>query len=354
MMLNRGRTPIGLDVEDRAIHAVQLSRRGTVWRVEAATRVQRTRPEGAIGAGELSRLRKILERQGFSGRDIVLAMPHDQLLTAVLELPPAHSGAPRDQISRIELAAAHKCNPESIELEFWDLPRTRPGGESSYAMAVGCRHTDADRMLDSFESAGFHVRGLDVQSWAVARAVAPLLDDVNGLAAVLKLGWASASLVVILDETVIFERSLADCGLNRLRDAMMNDLGLDGDVVDYLLIDNGLDDESANDAAQQELVTSVRERVSAYLAHLAGEIRLSFSYVTKEYDRDQIQRLIVLGSTASLPGLVEHLAEGCSVDASLVAPTHVAECQGSASVGCESPSLTAALGLAQYPKGQDR
>ena len=353
-MLNRRRTPIGVDVEDRAIHAVQLSRRGTVWRVEAATRVQRNGPEGAIETGELGRLRQILERQGFSGHDIVLAMPNEQLLTAVLELPPAHSGAPRDQISRIELAAAHKCNPETIELEYWDLPRTRPGSECAYAMAVGCRHTDADTMLDTFENAGFTVRGLDVQSWALARAVAPLLDDVQGLAAILKIEWMSANLVVILDETVIFERSLADCGLDRLRDTVINDLGLDGDVVDYLLTGAPLSEESNDDPAQQEIVGAVRERVTTYLTHLAGEIRLSFSYVTKEYDRDHVERLIVLGSTATLPGLAEYLSRGCSVDASLVAPTHVAECRSAVSVGCDSPALTAALGLAQYPRGRDR
>ncbi|MHC5113194.1 MAG: pilus assembly protein PilM [Planctomycetota bacterium] len=351
MILNRGRTPIGVDVEDRAIHAVQLSRRGSVWRVEAATRVQRN---GALDAAELSRLRKILERQGFSGHDIVLAMPNEQLLTAVLELPPAHSGAPRDQISRIELAAAHKCNPETIELEYWDLPRTRPGGESAYAMAVGCRHADADRMLDVFEHAGFIVRGLDVQSWALARAVSPLLDDVEGLAAILKLEWASANLVVILDGTVIFERSLANCGLNRLRETIINDLGLDGDVVDYLLTERTLPDDGTDDPAQREIVSAVRERIHTFLAHVAGEIRLSFSYVTKEYDREHVQRLIVLGSTAVLPGLVEYLGPGCEVDASLVAPTHVAECRGAGSVGCDSPALTAALGLAQYPRGRDR
>src|SRR5687768_647843 len=117
------RSPIGIDVGSRAVKAVQLERgcRGGGWRVAAAAAVPRLPADRyqagapatsaaapadaapadqalaavtAPSAGELNRLYDTLERQGFSGRQVVLAVPDARLLTSVLEVPARTGQAP--------------------------------------------------------------------------------------------------------------------------------------------------------------------------------------------------------------------------------------------------------------------
>src|SRR5687768_2050813 len=105
------RSPIGIDVGGRAVKAVQLQRGPAGWRVAAAAAVPRvpaerkhagtpTAPAAAAAPGdaapapadqgmaaitapsaaELNRLYDTLERQGFAGRQVVLAVPDARLL----------------------------------------------------------------------------------------------------------------------------------------------------------------------------------------------------------------------------------------------------------------------------------
>src|SRR4051794_35623253 len=112
----RSRTPIGLDVAGRWVKAVQLSRTATGLRLAAAARVARADPAAGFSEADAQVLAGVLERAGFQGHDVVLGAPREMLLSDVLELPPRASGAPIEQLARVELARANKCDPASFEL----------------------------------------------------------------------------------------------------------------------------------------------------------------------------------------------------------------------------------------------
>src|SRR5687767_4860629 len=97
-MTRSTRTPIGIDLDSRTISAVQLSRRGKAWNVEAGTVIPRVGAPGTPNPEEVRRLTDVLYRQGFTGHKIILAVPNEMLLTGVMDLPPIGSGAPLDQI----------------------------------------------------------------------------------------------------------------------------------------------------------------------------------------------------------------------------------------------------------------
>src|SRR5262249_42197363 len=115
-------------------------------------------------------LRDVLFRQGFVGDDVVLAAPTEHLRMDVLELPPRSSGAPIEQIARMEMARAAKLENEPFELECWDLPATTRGAAATNVMAVALRHQDAEALIDPFDTEGFEVLAVDARCWALARA----------------------------------------------------------------------------------------------------------------------------------------------------------------------------------------
>ena len=81
------RTPIGIDASGRFINAVQLGGSSRKWRVEAAASIPRADSTVPLDVDETTRMVEVLERQGFRGHEVILAMPNDLLLTKVLELP---------------------------------------------------------------------------------------------------------------------------------------------------------------------------------------------------------------------------------------------------------------------------
>ena len=119
------RSPIGLDVGARQVKAVQLARAaGTSsgWHVALAASFPRSEAGVPVSPAEAKRIADVLFRKGFSGGEVVLAVPPDKLLREILELPPRGAAVPHEQIARMELSRTHRCAPDSFELGCWDLP----------------------------------------------------------------------------------------------------------------------------------------------------------------------------------------------------------------------------------------
>ena len=106
------RSPIGIDIGTRRIKAMQLDRAGT--RICAAAIMQRLESAAVPSSHEVARLAATLDRTGFAGNRIVLAVPPDMLISDVLELP--KSAVQLEQLARMEVARAHRCAPDAVEV----------------------------------------------------------------------------------------------------------------------------------------------------------------------------------------------------------------------------------------------
>lgn len=363
-VIGRGvRSPIGVDVGRRCINAVQLERpRGTAatpatgWRVAAATTVPRSSQRPVPDAAEVRQLTDTLERQGFTGTDIVLAAGAG-LLASVLELPPLASAAPLEQIARMELARTHKCAPDSFEMGCWDLPAPARAQKATHVMAVALPHAAADEVLNAFEAEGLNVCGLDVRPCALARACAPLTDAaptaITAITAILDLGWGTAELALLYHGAVIYGRTLADAGLGRLLEALCVRHRVEADVAGYLVAEVGLADKDKPSAAgddDAEIATDARGVIAAHVDAIAQELQASFAYATHQYADATVKRLLLVGGGAGMPGLAAHLAPSLGIEVCPAPPAALVDCGPRPNTACASPSLTAALGLSMYPE----
>ena len=344
-----GRTPIGVDLGNRYIRAVQLARMGSGWRVDAATALPRGTPNGEVGRSEIRQLRGVLDRQGFAGTSVVLAVPTEKLLTGILNVPPRDSGAPVDQIARAELARIHKCKPDSLEMACWDLPAPSHGKEVNRVMAAGCAHASADALADCFEDEGLNVQALDIHACAVVRACAPLLAE--GITCLLDMGWAAARLALLYQDVIVYERALEETGIRPLYQAMGERLGLSFETIDSVLGEVGVRADAEGETTGRESFRAVRGMISAHLASMLEEVRLSFSYATGQYRDAALARLILVGGGAAIPGVREYISSALEMDVRTVAPADVADCPGALLDRCSDPALTASVGLAQFAEG---
>jgi len=378
----RTRSAIGLDVGARSVKAIQFARDrfgDGGWRVAAAAEMPReSAPQeaaagqpagppvaptkaGPLAPAEVARLVATLERQGFAGADVVLAAPNDRVYTSMLELPPRSSNAPLEQIARIEMARAHRLAPDGFEMGSWDLPAAARATRQTHVMAVACTHADAVALMDPFEAAGLTVTALDVKAAALARACGPLLNaDAGGITGLVDLGWTSATLSLMHQGVVIYGRTLGDSGLHKLYATLAGRLGLDAEVIDYLLSDTGLTAghgqsgakdapvPSASASRKTKNATDAAGLIAAHFEAAVHELRVSLSYAQHQYPDTPLSRLLLVGGGACIRGVTEHLRRTLAIEARAVAPADVATCPAHLAGPCASPALTSALGLAQF------
>lgn len=372
------RTAIGVDVGSRTVKAVQFGRErwgDGVWRIVAVAEMPRSEtghaaPPTATGAGtnggaasaaanvhvlkpaEVARLAGTLERQGFVGSDVVLAVPTDKLATSVLDLPPRSSQAPLEQIARMELARAHRCAPDSFEMGSWDLPAAARAAKATPVMAVACSHADATALIDPFEAEGLNVRALDVRACALARACQSLLGPAGTITAMLDVGWSAANLSLLHQGVVIYARSLPDGGVCKLYQTLRARLNLDAEVIDYLLAESGLGDAgSTQSPAQRKPPADAAGLIAAHFEAAVQELKVSLQYARHQYPETSVSRLLVAGGGACIRGVASHLSRAMGIEARTAAPSDVAQWTAAVAAACESPALTLAVGLSQFPEG---
>jgi Tfp pilus assembly PilM family ATPase len=322
------RAPIGLQVSGRWIKAIQFrpaKRPGQPPAIVACARLAKQAAghepaeSGApapapahLTAADAATLAGVLERQGFIGRRVVLVAPRDTLLTEVLELPPRASGAPIEQLARIELARVSRCEPDSFELGTWDLP-TSSGSGPQPVFAVGMPHARSEPLVATLDAAGLEVVAIDTPGCSLARACGPLLarpavSAASGglLNAVLDVGWNTTLLVAVFcgpasagRGVVVYERSIMESGLRRVFESLQSRLGLDPGAVEVLL---DTDDPASQDAAdpRSALRREARVCVGEYLEAIAPEVQRSLAYLAHRYQGWAPGRLLLTGDGAEL------------------------------------------------------
>lgn len=352
--LGQHRSPIGIDVGGRRLTAVQLARRGRGWRLASAAQFERRDPAAALDADEVRLFSEILDRQGFVGRDIVLAVPSDTLKSDLLELPAAAADVSLQQLARMELARTHKCNPEGFELAAWPLPRSARAGDGRHVMAAACTHADSEAMLEVWELGGLEPVALDIHASAVARMIRPLMAEHPHVSAALDLTWDAASLVILHRDTVIYDRTLAERGLREMHESLVKRLEVEPDVADFAMFQVGFAEELQDDRARWPLLTDARGIMATHFTSMLDELRVSFSYAQHRYPDTPVDRLYLMGRGALIPGLAEPLASMLGIEIQPVAPVDVLDDVEPGVSGERDPSLAVAVGLALFDEEMAR
>jgi len=289
-------SPIGLRVGAQRVTAVQLDQIG---RIRAFASFGRREPDAPISASEALRIRSVLDRQGFRGTQVVLGTPRRMIRSTTLELPPASSGAPIDQLADAELARIHKLAPGSFAKGLWELPASNRAKAAPLTMAVTCVHEQSDALCEVFEQADLDVLALDMSVLATLRA---LPGAAEGSHAILELEESRASIAVVHNGVLLLQRDLAEMTMRRLRAEVSKQLRLPSSTTSALIQEYGL---IPSPDAPESLADAVRESLEVFVEEIAH----SASYASGRFADVSIGRVFFIGPAAGIPGLSEHLGE---------------------------------------------
>ena len=342
MMKIQRYSPIGLDIRQGSVCAAQLVRSSRGLRAHRLAHI----PEDDRHASDdrVGRIVELLQRRGFVGREVVIAAPREAVRSSVVSVPKGADTAAMNAIARSEIARMHELDPSSFELACWTLPgaagaRQDTGG----ALASICPHESVTPLLERFESMGYDISAIDLESQALVRACRPLMHGGDGdLRVIVDLGWSHALLIVTLGSTVLYERSIPECALEQLVRDASGVLELQRIEAEHAVLTRGL---GGFDAGASAKASRIRSLIEDYSGVIAGEISMSVEYAARKHGVSDAQVAMLIGPGAAIPGIDQRLAESCELRVDVVRPRMVLEDPGG-DTGCDDPALLVALGLA--------
>jgi len=342
------RTVIGVDVGRRTIKAVQLAPSAGGYRVSALSLLPRPEPEKEVGRADAEALRKVLKRQGFSGRKIVVAAPEERLVRAALELPSKVAGAPIGQIVRMELSRLHNIAPDSFEMAYWEW-RTPDGAKPvTRTLAIGCPHGAANSVLDMFEAEGFDVVALDVLSAAIGRACGPLLLPAPQITAIADLGWRSTAVLFVCGRSLLYERLMEGISMAELTGKLAEAFGITTEAAQQVANTVGLTADQPVNGIDRETLDAVSKHLRSHFDRLLDELQAPFSYVNHQFPGEGVKRLLLIGGAAAIPQLPSYMQDRLGIDIRPAAPSDLVSSPVELLAKAGNPAMTTAVGLARF------
>ncbi len=190
------------------------------------------------------------------------------------------------------------------------------GAVSRRVVLAAAYQEPIDHYINACRAANLELSGIDVEAFALLRAVAPRAagdgddgDDTEAVASVVVSIGHDRSTLAISDGTVCDFMRVLDWGGAKLESAIVRDLGLTGEEAAELKLrlDLSPDDTSWETDEDDLRLSRARSAVSNELQTLAREVIASLEFYQGEPGSLAISEVLITGGTTRLPGLADEL-----------------------------------------------
>jgi type IV pilus assembly protein PilM len=302
----------GLDIGSYSLKIVQLAKGGKDWQLVSFGTGPSTHKglasEAEADLNVLAEAVKKLHREAkITTRNVVTALPQDQVFTRTVNLP---------LLSEEELRSAIKWEAEQyipIPLEEVTLAHqvvdeikvdTR---QKIQVLIVAAPKRLIEKTLKVLKAAGLNPVGLETEIIALARSLVP--PD-GKMTLVIDLGAKATDIAVVDKGLVVYSRSIATAGESLTR-AIATSLGLDPSQAEAY--------KKAYGADPQKLEGKVREAIGPILSVMVKEIEKTIAYYHSE-TKKTVNRVVLSGGTSALPEVVGLMASQLSLEIQLGDP----------------------------------
>ncbi|OGC44485.1 hypothetical protein A2V54_01115 [candidate division WWE3 bacterium RBG_19FT_COMBO_53_11] len=291
---------VGLDIGTSAIKGVQIKNRTLIsyHKIPApGVSIVSENPE------DLKRLSEALERffnEGrFKTRDVVASVPESQVFARVITLP---------QMGEAEIASAVQNEAQqyvpmpldqvAFDFEILGPSEMEPGKVDVLLVAVPKVLTN--KYLQVTRAANVNLLSLETETIAISRSVVGQSTDAVLVASI---GASTTDLAVFSGGALRFTRSIATGG-QALERALTQSFNLaPGQAAEYIRT-YGL---------EEKLEGKVMSAIKPVFDIIRDEIKRTQAFFSSRSKRP-LQRLILVGGTANLPGVLVYLADSLGME----------------------------------------
>jgi type IV pilus assembly protein PilM len=341
--------PIGLDIGHSTVRMVQLAMTGAGIRVLAIDREPvpaSSDPSGSPARGDLVRaIQDMLSRRGFKGRNVVSALPNENLWITSVRLADAETSM-EDRVLRKEAAQRFGLDPEKDLIEFLPAGNVLQGEEAKKEYIVMAAADEAIRHhIALLEEAGLRPVGIDAAPCALFRNVERMLrrqEDRERTVVFIDVGHYYTTVVFGRTGEVYLIKQMA-FGAARFTEDLAAKLEVSNEEARNLRMK--LRSGQTVDPAVKNLIVDTLHDTAE---QLAGEIALCLRYYSVTFRGKRVERAVVAGGGAYEPILLEVIRRQLSIETEMAEPLRGFDLSGipeGEAVNASAADLALAVGL---------
>lgn len=339
-------TPIGLHLGVQSAVLAQLVRRGSGYSVHAVAFGELPHDEDQPADEQDRRVAEVLEKlvqqNGFKGRDVITCLGGQELFVQNVRLPQL----PADEVEKVIRWEAEERLPYPIaEAEIRHLIAGEVRQDAALKQEVillACHQGVIGRQMRVLEHAGLTPVCIDAEPCAVLRCLRSRADDRGARRAYLCFGERTTSVILAEDQQILFLKYISSGG-HHLDRAVAKHLDLS--VGEAARLREKVATERELDTSD-EIHRSVIEAIRGPLETIAAEIELCLRYYKVTFRGRPLDGVVLTGAEGS-PWLAEFLTQRLGLPCALGAPFGgLAAAKGPGGARQRAGLWTTAIGLA--------
>jgi len=304
-------TPIGLEIGESEVHAVQFTSKSGQLELLAASSQPILNQNG--GAGELAAVRAVLGSAPFQGKSVVCSLSNDEVDTRPLLMPVGISPEDERPFRKAlmeEARSALSYSPENAVIDYLPFGSKMLDEEERFSLLLVATPLEVvNRYTSLLRAAGVHCSSMDIGPSAVSRVLyndertycVINVDDESTQVSIGNKGHLLFSRTVRLGSKTMIEQLEKSLSVSRA-DAvfLIQEYGCAIQSTDLGDFENL---GSAGSLCPSVLSKTVNEICHGMFEALAMEVKRSIEYFTRQREHHPVEESMVVGNI--LPGHIE-------------------------------------------------
>lgn len=322
--------PIGVYLTQEYLHVVQLKRLddgGIGFQSRVCHRYPGSRAELLSSPDAVRKLIRRAMRSGkFRGRNVISAMPPEQVRVVSISYPSSSAG---NEVAAITRVMADRLDGalEDHVIDYVPIRTSSNDGDQLALVAVSLA-ADVDSYLSALDSAGLRIDHLEIAPLAIKRLIEwGSASGEFGNVIVLNVGDANSHLTTISGRRLLADQEIK-MGEATILDALSSTLSLDRTQARQLIVNHGLDRSRTSISTDDvdgdvDISTTLVEIVKPVMLKFAQEIDRAFLFADSESRGNGAKRLIMVGSLSQWPGATTLISALADVKVEILGRNHL-------------------------------
>lgn len=322
--LNKDNFPIGLDISDSFIKAVQLQKKGDRVRLTAHSRMPL--PPGAIIDGEIMDKTKISQAiietlknpaiGKFTSDEAIISLPEVKSFIKLIWVERTSNAIENQISSEIEKHIPFSTNEISYDWQAINNLSLKKEGQVPVLISAA-PISILDRYTETIENAGLTVSAMEIESISISRSI--LMEEskkykgpLNKNYCLIDIGGKRTSLLVYAGNTILFTISLPISG-QEITDQIMRSLELTEKEAEKAKIVCGLDEDKAQGVIKNILSDTIQK--------LNNKIKESLEFYDNHYSEfGPINLILLCGGGANIKKIDTLIKEASDIEVRIADP----------------------------------
>jgi type IV pilus assembly protein PilM len=349
-----GREVVGLEIGASKLAAARVSTNGTARLLQVATEPL---PPGVVSSGEVREpealteaLKRLFGKNKLPRRSVRLGVANNRVGVRVIDVTGIEDPRQLGNAVRFRAQEALPIPLTEAVLDYQVLGESVDAdGQKVRRVLFAVAYRDlVDGYADACKQAGIRLIGVDLEAFALLRALTPIpgaVDEESDRAALVAICIGSErSILGVSDGYAAEFTRMLEWGGATLTASIARELEIEPDDAERLKLAISLDSTDTPEDFDEGMAAKAREMILLGLQGLARDIISSLQFYQNQPGSLGIREIVLAGGTAKLAGLAEALQRMVAVKVTVGDPA--LNCFHKKIKGGDAdPGLTIAIGL---------